>query len=813
MGFLLFLVVAVVVVIVLSYFRISLLISTAVIAAIALLWMWAGLSGTLGVSVIWIFFLIIAIPLNIFPLRRILISDHALRLFRKLMPPISQTEREALEAGTVWWEGELFSGAPAWKKLLGFKKPELTKEEKAFLDGPVQEFCEMLDDFDITANLHDLPEEAWDFIKKNKLFGMIIPKKYGGLDFSALGHSEVVMKIASRSVTAGVTVMVPNSLGPAELLMHYGTEEQKNKYLPGLADGSEIPCFGLTEPRAGSDASSITSSGVVTKGMFEGKEVIGIKLNWEKRYITLAAVSTIMGLAFRLFDPDHLLGDKEDIGITVALIPTKLPGIKADMRHDPLGIPFYNCPVTGKDVFIPVDNIIGGEKQAGHGWHMLMERLAIGRGISLPAISVSAAKLASQATGGYSRIRKQFRISVGKFEGVEEALAPIAGNAYIMDAARLLTLSAIDTGETPALVSAILKYNLTERMRVVVNHAMDVQGGGAISLGPRNFMGRVYQSIPISITVEGANILTRTLIIFGQGIIRAHPYIFKEMEASVDTDRELASKKFDKALFGHIGFVASNKIRSMVSGLTGGILLPSPTGGVTRRYYQQLGRMSSAFAFISDSAMALLGGNLRRKEKLSGRLADCLSNLYLASAALKKFEDDGRPEEDIPLLKWSLDDALYRIQQGLDGFLDNIGPKYISWPLRIVIFPLGRPYKPPKDRLGHKVAKIIMEPCDARARLTRGIFVSRKHDNPVRRIEDALPLVIASEPIEKKISAAVRAGKVKSLDRISRIEEAASCGVITEDEKETAIMAENARYEVITVDDFPKDYWERRKTS
>jgi acyl-CoA dehydrogenase len=549
--------------------------------------LWSAASAAVLVPA-WVVFAATALVLNVRPLRRRLISRPLFAIFRQLLPPMSQTEREALEAGSVWWEAELFGGAPRWHRLMAIPPPALSPEEQAFLDGPVEELCRMLDDWDITHTRKDLPPEVWRFIKEKGFWGLIIPKRYGGLEFSAQAHSAVVMKVASRSIVAGVTVMVPNSLGPAELLLHYGTEEQKNYYLPRLARGEEVPCFALTNPEAGSDASSIPDRGVVCRGSHGGREVLGIRLNWEKRYITLGPVATVLGLAFRLFDPDHLLGEKEDLGITLALIPTDTPGIEIGERHNPLDIPFQNGPNRGRDVFIPLEWVIGGREGIGHGWRMLMERLAVGRGISLPALSTATGKFASRATGAYARIRKQFKLPIGRFEAVQEALARIAGYTYLMDAARTLTARAVDLGERPAVVSAIVKYQLTEHMRRVVNDAMDIQGGSGICLGPRNFMGRVYQAVPISITVEGANLLTRALIIYGQGAVRCHPYLHEEIRACAEPDPSRALDAFDRALIGHIGFVIRNAARALALGLTDGRLARVPFAPPARRYAQKL---------------------------------------------------------------------------------------------------------------------------------------------------------------------------------------------------------------------------------
>ena len=586
-----------------AYLRWPLLLSSLAVLAVMLVWMLIGSGSVVVPSILSVLLLCLLVPLNIPVWRRALLSDRVLALFRRVLPSMSQTERDALEAGTVWWDGELFSGRPDWNRLLKFPVPHLSSEEQAFLDGPAEELCRMLDDWHITEERHDLPPEVWQFIKDNGFFGMIIPKQYGGLEFSALAHSSVVMKLSTRSITAAVTVMVPNSLGPGELLLHYGTDQQKDHYLPRLARGEEIPCFALTGPEAGSDASSMPDRGVVCRDTFNGREVLGIRLNWEKRYITLGPVATILGLAFKLSDPDHLLGDEEEIGITLALIPTDTKGVWIGNRHAPLSQAFQNGPNRGKDVFIPMEWVIGGVEQVGNGWRMLMESLAAGRSISLPALSTGGGKLASRATGAYARIRKQFKTPIGRFEGVEEALSRIAGYTYQMDAVRTMTAGAVDLGEKPSVISAIAKYNLTSLMRQVVTDAMDVQGGSGICMGPANLIGRVYQAIPISITVEGANILTRSLITFGQGAIRCHPHVFSEMQAVADPDRQQGSINFDRAFIAHAGFTISNAVRSMWLGLTGARLVLKFGDAVTRRYYQRLTRMSAAFALVTDVCM------------------------------------------------------------------------------------------------------------------------------------------------------------------------------------------------------------------
>jgi acyl-CoA dehydrogenase len=770
----------------------------------------AGFSAELGrgsTVLLWAVFLFAAAVFNVSPLRRRLIAQPVLRWFRKTLPQISQTEQEALDAGTVWWDGELFSGNPDWRKLLGLPKPALSDEEKAFLAGPVEELCAMLDDWKITHELYYLPPEVWKFIKEKGFLGMIIPRQYDGLGFSALAHSEVVMKLTTRSGTGAVSVMVPNSLGPAELLLQYGTAEQRDHYLPRLAKGIEIPCFALTGPEAGSDASSIPDTGIVCKGEFQGRnDVLGIRLNWEKRYITLGPIATLLGLAFKLYDPDHLLGREQDIGITLALIPTNTPGVSIGRRHFPLNSAFFNGPNSGKDVFIPMDWVIGGEQYAGQGWRMLMNCLAAGRSISLPANSVGIAKLAALATGAYGRVRVQFRTPIGRFEGVEEALARIGAHTYMMDAARILTAGAIDSGEKPAVISAIVKYHLTERARMVINDAMDVHGGKAICMGPKNYLGRSYQQVPIAITVEGANILTRCMIIFGQGAIRGHPYVLREINAMRETDPIKALREFDGAFFAHLGFILSNGARALFLGLTGGRWVSAPGDADTRRYYQQLTRWSAAFAFATDVALLLLGGQLKRKEKLSARLGDILSHLYLCSATLKRYEDCGRLRGELPLLHWSIQDALYRIQSAFSGLIENFPGYAASLLLRVMAFPLGRHLLPPSDELGHQVADLLLEPSTVRDRLTAGVFIPSDPEEPIAQLEQALRAAIGVEGIYARIYAAAKEGRItgKTPDELAAHAQAQS--LITREELEALSRAKVLRRAVIMVDDFPPDF-------
>jgi acyl-CoA dehydrogenase len=745
---------------------------------------------------------IAAIVLALPALRRPLVSAPIMRLVRGILPTMGDTERIALEAGTVWWDGDLFSGNPDWRKLLDFQPQALSERERAFLDGPVEELCRMVDDWQINQD-RDLSPEVWDFLKKERFFGMIVPEEHGGLGFSAIGHSAVVVKISSRSVTAAVTVMVPNSLGPAELILHYGTESQKKYYLPRLARGEEVPCFALTEPHAGSDAASGRSSGVVCRGAYEGKEVLGIRLNWNKRYITLAPVATVIGLAFRLFDPDGLLGGEEDIGITCALIPRDVAGIKIGNRHDPMRVPFQNGPTEGADVFVPVDFIIGGRDGAGQGWKMLMESLAAGRSVSLPSLSVAAVELAARATGAYATVREQFNLPIGRFEGIEEPLARIAGHAYLMNAVRVLTCAAVDAGEKPAVLSAVAKAYLTDAMRTSVIDGMDIMAGAAICSGPRNILSRVYVSAPIGITVEGANILTRSLIIFGQGSIRCHPFVHAEMQAVAAGD----IKGFDKAFFGHLEFVGVNAVRSLVLAMTGARLASAPEAGPEAKYFRALTRYSASFALLTDVCLGTLGGALKRREKISGRLADAFAWLYLASATLKRFHDDGRPAGDVALVRWSCDLALWNIQEALRGVLDNLPNRPAAWAARFLIFPIGARRRPPDDELGAEVARGLLDGDETRLRLTPDIFIPDADEPGLGRLEAALHLVVAAKDANAKVRDAVRAGTLDKEPLDTLIERAGAQGVINADERISLQAAEAARDDVIQVNQFdPETY-------
>jgi len=797
----------------LFYVRVRMSTGTLVTAISMALLSASGFASVWLMSLMWVIFLPVALFINVPNLRRTWLTKKVYKIFQKVLPSMSETERDALEAGNVWWDAQLFSGRPHWQMLFDTPAATLSEEEQNFIQGPVRELCAMIDDWSVTEKIRDLPAEVWQFIKDKGFFGMIIPKQYGGLEFSNTAHSQVVISVASRSITAATTIMVPNSLGPAELLLRYGTQEQKDHYLPRLAKGQEIPCFALTGPDAGSDAGNMPDNGIVCRGEFEGKETVGILLNWEKRYITLGPVATVLGLAFKLYDPNHILGQQTDLGITLALIPTTTPGVDIGKRHFPLNIAFQNGPNWGKDVFIPLDWIIGGPSQIGKGWRMLMEALAAGRSISLPALSTGAGKLASRATGAYARIRRQFKLPIGRFEGVEEALTRIAGYTYQMEAARKLTLAALDKGEQPSVISAIVKYNLTERMRRVVNDAMDVQGGSGICLGPRNLIGRVYQGIPISITVEGANILTRSLIIFGQGAIRCHPYVYDEMRAAQDHDEERGLINFDRAFMGHVGFFISNAVRSFLLGLTRGRLtrVPGNHEGY-QKYLRHINRMSASFAFLTDFAMLTLGGALKRKEKLSGRFADCLSNLYLASAAVKLYIDQGKQQADLPLLQWSCEEALNRCQTALDGIINNFPNFWLARLARLIVFPIGLTYKATADSIGPRITEVILQPGNARDRLTDGVYVPDDPDQALARLDATLEKVIAAEVIESRIRKDLaQISLPDSADELARVQAAQDHGLINDMEASVLRAAIEARREVITVDHFDENFWHKEQ--
>ena len=785
----------------LAYQRIDLRTSTIATGIALAAYTMLGEGAWLWKLVLWAGFALMVVP-NIIDLRREKLTRPLLDMYRKMVPSMSNTEREALEAGSVWWDGELFSGMPEWDRLMSFPPPALSEEEQAFVDGPCEELCRMIDDWEVCHQLADMPKHVWDYIIEKKFFAMIIPREYGGLEFSAYANACVIQKLASRSSTASSTVGVPNSLGPAELLLHYGTDEQKQRYLPGLAAGTEIPCFALTSPQAGSDAASIIDSGVVCKGMWQGTEITGIRLNWDKRYITLAPVATVLGLAFKLYDPDHLIGDKDEYGITAALVPTDTEGVEVGRRHYPLSVPFQNGPTYGKDVFVPLDAIIGGPEMAGKGWKMLVELLSVGRAITLPATGAGGGQAASYATGAYARIRKQFNTPIANFEGVGDALTRIAGYTYIMNSAVAVTSGAIDQGEKPAVPSAILKYHCTELSRKVANDAMDVHGGKAVMMGPKNYLGRPYMATPIAITVEGANILTRSLIIYGQGAIRCHPFVLRELNAALDEDTERGLANFDDALFGHIGYAISNLARSFFLALTHAKFSRVPLNTPTRRYYQNINRYSAAFALASDFAMLTLGGALKKKELLSARLGDVLSSMYLASTVLKHFENQGRRATDLPLVEWSVRTLMYQAQEALHAFLLNFPNRPVAWFLRFFIFPRGRTYKTPSDELGQKIVKLMTTPGEARERLSDLAYTTLEPGNPLGQLQEAMELSYEMAPLEKRLRQANKEGLLKSEYLGEQIDEALKTGVINKDEAASLRSFHEKVFELLSVDDF-----------
>jgi acyl-CoA dehydrogenase len=726
--------------------------------------------------------------------RRDWITKPIFRLAQHALPRLSDTEREAIEAGDVWWDADLFTGNPDWNKLLAFAPAKLSAEEQEFLAGPVEELCRMLDDWKINWELHDLPPEVWDFLKSREFFAMIIPKTYGGLGFSAYAHSEVIRKLSSRSICGAVTTMVPNSLGPGELLMQFGTEAQRSYWLPRLASGQEIPCFGLTSPEAGSDAASMIDSGVVCRGTFQGRETLGIRLNWHKRYITLGPIATVLGLAFKLSDPDHLIGSRDDIGITLALVPTNLPGISIGRRHLPAMHVFQNGPNWGHDVFIPMDNVIGGVDQVGKGWKMLMSALAAGRGISLPSLSAAGAAFCAHITGAYARIREQFHVPIANFEAIQERLGRIAATAYLLDGARRMTCAALDDGHHPAVVTAIMKSQATDRMRVAVSDAMDVHGGKAIIEGPLNYLGSLYRGVPIAITVEGANIVTRSLIQFGQGAIRCHPYLLKEMQALEDTDRARGLDAFDKVLWAHVGHSLANTFRAWGRAWTGGLFAPAANAGAATRYYRQLSRHAAAFALAVDLSLLTLGGALKRKEMISARFGDILSELYLASAALKRWNDEGRQNDDLALLEYCMQASFAIIETRFDELLANFPVRPVAWLLRFLIQPLGPRRRGPSDRVTDRCADIIANPGAARDRLTVDLYhpAASETENGIALVERAFAMTVAVQPIRDRMHTA----------RVREVDQAVAQRTITADEAGKLKAAADAVAAAIAVNDF-----------
>jgi len=790
----------------LAYFEVSSRISVAIVSVVLIGLTLVTPGHFILLSVLWFIFLASACFMLSGRLRQRFITNALINRLQQRMPSISDTERDAIEAGDVWWEKELFSGKPVWKHLFSIPTPTLRPNEQAFLDNQVLTLCDMLNDWQIVGELHDLPESVWRYLKQERFFGLIIPEEYGGLGFSAFAHSSVITRIATKSVSTAINTMVPNSLGPAELLLHYGTDEQKSYYLPRLARGEDIPCFALTGPEAGSDAGAIPDTGVVCYGLHEGRKTLGVQLNWDKRYITLAPVATVIGVAFRLFDPENLLGKGEAPGITLCLVPSTHPGVEHGRRHNPLHMAFMNGPTRGRNVFIPLDWIIGGASRVGQGWRMLMECLSAGRGISLPALSTACGQLTYRMTGGYARLRRQFNVPIASFEGVSEALSQIAGFTYQLESCRLLTLCAVDQKIRPAIASAISKYHMTEMARKVVTAAMDIHGGHGIQVGPENFLAGAHMAVPISITVEGANILTRNLIIFGQGAIRCHPYLLEEVNQFSAPPSKERSRRLDKLLFAHTGHVISLIVRNVWCGLTGGRALLSPRSGVTARYYRQLTRMSCALALLSDMTLMLLGGELKRKERISARLGDILSQLYLASAVLKYFHDHKEPESDHLYVHWCQQQALFKIQRAIDELLENYPSRLLGRVLRWLIFPFGKAYFRPSDRLCTALTDSMLEPSALRDRLTSLFVKSHSQKDAVGRIDMALLQIAQIEPLIKKMNSALRKREVDgALPFDQQLHQAVRNHLLSNEEAESLREYYCLYRDVIRVDEFSFD--------
>lgn len=774
----------------------------AIIVAILSAFLLTPWSLLLGIPII-----ALSIIILVEPLRFNLITKPAYKTLANSMPSISTTEQEALEAGTSWWEKELFMGAPDWSQFEKYPYPTLSEEEQSFIDNEVELLCSMLNEWEIHHHLKDLPPEVWQFIKDKGFLGLIIPKSFGGKEFSSFAQSRIMSKIASRSLTTAVSCMVPNSLGPGELLMHYGTDAQKQQYLPGLAKGEEIPCFGLTSPEAGSDAGAIPDSGVVCYGEYEGAQVLGLRMNFSKRWITLAPIATVVGLAFKLYDPEGLLGDKNktEYGITCALIPASHAGIKIGARHFP-GSPFMNGTVEGEDVFIPIDWIIGGQENAGKGWRMLMECLGVGRGISLPALATAAGEMSYLTVGAFAKIRQQFNISVGKFEGVQEATSEIASDAYMLEAFRYLVTCGLNQGGTPAVMTAMAKYYATETMRKVVNHGMDIAGGRAIQLGPRNFLALTYQAIPIAITVEGANILTRSLMIFGQGSMRCHPYLFEELQLLQSEDKSTSVKKFDDLLFKHLAYTFNRGAKSFAYGWTGGSNdAPQSVDQFTASYYKTINRFSANFALVSDMSLGLLAGDLKRKEMLSGRLADIHAHLFISTAILKFYEAGQKTEAEQLHAKLALQKAFLNIQEAFWGLFENFPAKLPAAFVKWICFPLGRVISKPDDELKQQVAELMMQEHPFREQLKHHVFYSTKADDVTGRLEHTFQILRTLEPLWDKFKKAESKGKFKGLTFEENIEHAIKEGFISESEAQQLLQYNAIRFDSMLTDIFDEN--------
>ncbi|MCF6807894.1 acyl-CoA dehydrogenase [Thiotrichales bacterium 19S9-12] len=787
------------------YYGVKLLTWGVITAAILLV---ASLSGMLDGApriIYWAVFMILMVTFNIASIRKNLITQRIFNFLKKSTPKLSKTEEIALNAGDTWVEESLFRGKPNWSNLHEIPKHELTEEEQKFLDNETEELCRLIDDWQV-MNSHDLPENVWQFMKDKGFFGLVIDKQYGGKGFSAKAHSDIVFKVASRSGVGAVTVMVPNSLGPGELLYHYGTEKQKNYYLPRLAKGEDIPCFALTEPQAGSDATSLQSTAIVCKGVINGKETLGLKLNFNKRYITLAPVATLIGLAVDLKDPNGLLGDKGAEGITCVLMPRSQQGLEIGNRHLPAYLPFMNGTVRGKDVFVPINYIIGGQKMAGEGWRMLVECLSIGRSISLPALGTASAAVSYFTSSAYAHIRKQFGLEIGKFEGIEETLGSIGGLSYLTQATRQMTVAAVDSGIKPSVASAIAKYHNTENGRKCVSDGMDLHGGRAIIAGPSNYFIGAYLGIPVSITVEGANIMTRNLLIFGQGSMACHPYVRDEFYAISEDNLS----KFDELVWTHVGYYAQNKTRALLSSLSAGLFIQAPNY-YFKSYYKKVTRLSYAFAWVADLSLMYLGGALKRKERLSARLGDVLSHLYMASAVLKYFKDNNESADDVVYARWALDYSLYQAQEALIELGHNFPSKTIGWFIRKVCFPYGRSYRMPSDKLSHKLTQSAMKNDGYRQRVAKQLALIGGDNSPLDKVNDAFMKLLAAQPVYQKLMDAVKAGKIKKGPIDKMLLQANTTGTLTQKEIDQIQASETARLSASEVDEFSFDYFSNEK--
>ncbi len=758
-------------------------------------------SGSAGALLAWLPAIVLGF-LAWRPIRHAIVTRPAFNAVKRILPSVSKTEQEAIDAGTIGFDAELFSGRPDWEKLRAVDPIKLTDEERHFLDNETEELCRMLDDWEIRHNQHDIPEHIWNFIREKGFLGMLISKEHGGLGFSPQAQSIILGKVSSREADASIVVMVPNSLGPGELIEKFGTEEQKRQYLEPLAKGREIPCFALTSPSAGSDAAAMRDVGYVTRGMHNGVEMIGIEVSWDKRYITLAPKATLLGLAFHLFDPENLLGHGNDVGITLALIPAKHPGVKIGRRHLPGGSAFPNGPTSGENVFIPLDWVVGGVERVGEGWRMLMSCLAAGRAISLPASATAGTKALLRVTSAYARIRKQFSLPIGRMEGIEEPLAQIVETAYTLEAARAVTSSMVSQGAKPAVISGLMKYQSTERARKALDAALDIHGGKGICDGPRNYLQGAYQISPVSITVEGANILTRSLIVFAQGALRSHPYLFSEIQAAQNPDREAGFLAFETAFEGHIGFAVSNIFGSLFHNLTLGVFGTAPADAPAPHYYRQLHRASMNFALVADMCVALLGGGLKVRQRTTGRMADALSELYFIACLLKRYEDDGRPVADRPVLDYCVQNCFYRFYAALYDAIHNFPVRLARPFLKFLVFPLGNHFRKAQDSLAHDIVRAVLEPGEVRDRLTRDIYVSNNPNDVSGLLEVTMRKVIEAEPADKKLERAIRQGQVQRYLGNDWFKEAVSKGVISQAEADLLRETERLVAQVIAVDDF-----------